>query len=180
MNGKINVENINIETERLLINKWELTDAEDLFAYARVDGVGQAAGWSPHKSVEESKGILLSFIKEKKTLAIRLKDDGRAIGSIGVEELKCERHKRSKKTGRELGYVLSKDFWGKGLMTEAVKAVADYLFKNFGYDFLACGHFPDNKRSKSVIRKCGFKFCAVGKYNGKDVLYYQLKNPYLV
>ena len=103
MNGKINVENINIETERLLINKWELTDAEDLFAYARVDGVGQAAGWSPHKSVEESKGILLSFIKEKKTLAIRLKDDGRAIGSIGVEELKCERHKRSKKTGRELG-----------------------------------------------------------------------------
>ena len=179
MNGKINVGGIRIETERLVLREWQADDAEDFFEYAKVDGVGQAAGWQPHESIEETKGILFDFIKNKKTFAICYKESGKVIGSLGVEELRCERHRRSKKTGRELGYVLSKDFWGRGLMTEAVKAVSDFLFKKYGYDLLSCGHFPENKRSKRVIQKCGFKFCAIGKWNGKDVIYYQLKNPYL-
>ena len=59
--------------------------------------------------------------------------------------------------GRELGYVLSKDYWGKGLMPEAVNAVKDYLFGELDYDFLICGYYDFNEQSKRVQTKCGFK-----------------------
>ena len=59
--------------------------------------------------------------------------------------------------GREIGYVLSKDYWGKGLMPEAVKAVIDYLFNVINLDFLTCGYYEFNSQSKKVQEKCGFK-----------------------
>jgi ribosomal-protein-alanine N-acetyltransferase len=43
--------------------------------------------------------------------------------------------------GREIGYVLNKDYWGKGLMPEAVEAVIDYCFREINFDWLTCGHF---------------------------------------
>ena len=59
--------------------------------------------------------------------------------------------------GREIGYVLSKDYWGNGLMPEAVSAVINYLFNEVGLDFLICGYFLFNGQSKRVQEKCGFK-----------------------
>ena len=59
--------------------------------------------------------------------------------------------------GRSIGYVLSKDYWGKGLMPEAVKAVINYLFDVLDYDFLLCSYFDFNHQSKRVQEKCGFK-----------------------
>ena len=58
--------------------------------------------------------------------------------------------------GREIGYVLAKDYWGKGLMPEAVKLVIDYLFNVLDYDFLLCGHYDRNNRSRRVQEKLGF------------------------
>ena len=60
--------------------------------------------------------------------------------------------------GRELGYVLSKEHWGKGLMPEAVKAVIDYCFSILRYDFLLCAHFSRNDQSRRVIEKSGFAY----------------------
>ena len=60
--------------------------------------------------------------------------------------------------GREIGYVVSKDYWGRGLMPEAVKAVIDYCFSVLGFDYLLCGHFNWNNQSRRVIEKCGFQF----------------------
>ena len=59
--------------------------------------------------------------------------------------------------GREIGYVLSKDYWGKGIMPEAVIAVIDYLFNVDNFDFLTCWYFDFNIKSKRVQEKCGFK-----------------------
>ena len=59
--------------------------------------------------------------------------------------------------GREIGYVLSKSYWGKGLMPEAVSAVIRYLFDDLHFDFLLCGYYDFNKQSKRVQEKCGFK-----------------------
>lgn len=60
--------------------------------------------------------------------------------------------------GREVGYVLSKDYWGKGLMPEAVKRVIQYAFDEEGWDFLLCGHFLENRQSRRVIEKSGFHY----------------------
>ena len=98
------------------------------------------------------------FISEKKTFAIVYKENNKVIGSLGIEKYGSE----DKLTefidykGREIGFVLAKDYWGQGLMPEAVKAVIKYLFDKLDYDFLLCGHFDKNKRSARVQEKCGF------------------------
>ena len=134
-----------------------MEDLEDFYEYARVDGVGQMAGWLPHESKETSKMILDDFIKRKKTFAIEY--EGKTIGSIGIEEYSEEKlPELAQKRGREIGFVLSKDYWGLGLMPEAVKEVIRYLFEDVDLEVLICGHFIRNQRSAKVQQKCGFQF----------------------
>ncbi len=161
MNAEINVENTILKTERLLLRPWKQEDLNDLYAYASVDGVGQMAGWLPHQSIEESQTILDKFINEKKTFAIV--KDNHVIGSLGIEKYNEEQfpefeHERC----REIGYVLSKDYWGQGLMPEAVKEVIRWLFEDIGLDVIFCGHFLRNAQSARVQEKCGFHPYAYG------------------
>ncbi len=157
MNAKIDISNVILKTKRLVLRPFQLDDLDDFYEYAKVDGVGQMAGWMPHQSKEESQAILNMFIEEKKTFALEY--HGKVIGSLGIEEYneKILPEYDSKK-GRELGFVLSKDYWGLGLMPEAVKEVIQYCFKIVGLDFLVCGHFVENLQSKRVQEKCGFTF----------------------
>ena len=85
MNAPVDVTDIRIETDRLILRAWRETDLEDFYEYARVDGVGQMAGWMPHQSIEESERILSHFIAEKKTFALEEKATGKVIGSLGLE-----------------------------------------------------------------------------------------------
>ena len=159
MNAIFTVNGKKIESERLILRPFLESDLMDFNEYASVDGVGEMAGWSHHKSIEESKEILEKFIKEEEDFAICLKENGKVIGSFGIMEYGLE----DKLTefdgyrGREIGFVLSKDYWGKGLMPEAVEAVMDYLFDEFDFDFLLCGYYNFNSQSKKVQEKCGFK-----------------------
>lgn len=157
MLAPIDATTIRIETDRLILRPWRESDLSDLYEYAKVDGVGQMAGWNPHKSMEESKFILDLFIREKKTLALELKENGKVIGSIGLEEIEDELD-RPEQMGREIGYVLSKTYWGRGLMSEAVNAVIDYCFSKLKLDWLTCGHFIWNHQSRRVVEKCGFQY----------------------
>lgn len=158
MNAPVDVTNIRIETDRLILRSWRQEDLEDFYEYARVDGVGQMAGWQPHASMEKSQAILDGFIREKKTFALELKDSGKVIGSLGLEARGRNVGIPEELLGREIGYVLSKDCWGRGLMPEAVNAVIDYCFSVLGFDYLTCGHFVRNNQSRRVIEKCGFHF----------------------
>lgn len=157
MNAQVDVTNIRIETDRLILRPWQDSDLQDLYEYASVEGVGERAGWCHHESPEESARVLRMFMEEKKTFALVYKDNGKVIGSLGLEELTPDPIGEGQ-YGREIGYVLSKDYWGMGLMTEAVKAVIRYCFDVLGYDYLTCGHFVQNDRSRRVIEKCGFRF----------------------
>ena len=158
MNAKVDVTNIKIETERLILRPFEPTDLDDLFEYASVPGVGENAGWPHHENIETSKMILSKFIEEKKTFAILYKENNKVIGSLGIEPYSNEDKfiEFTNYIDREIGYVLAKDYWGKGLGTEAVKAAIDYLFSEENYDFLVCCYYDFNARSKHVQEKCGF------------------------
>ncbi len=159
MNATFKINGIQIETERLILRPFEQSDLDDFFEYAKVEGVGERAGWKHHESKDESQQILNSFISHDKTFAIVLKENNKVIGSLGVEEYGMEEALTEffEYQGREIGYVLSKDYWGKGLMPEAVKAVIDYLFNVRKLDFLTCGYYEFNNQSKKVQEKCGFK-----------------------
>ena len=73
MNANVDLTNIVLETDRLILRAWKETDLTDFYEYAKVDGVGQMAGWSPHTSIQESKIILDMFMKEKNVFALELK-----------------------------------------------------------------------------------------------------------
>lgn len=163
MNAPVDVTNIRIETERLILRPWRESDLNDLYEYASVPGVGEMAGWRHHKSVEESHRILSSFIFHKKTFALEYKENGKVIGSLGLEEMEPD-PLTGGKYGREIGYVLSKDYWGRGLMPEAVSAVIHYCFHVLSYDYLTCGHFVHNQRSRRVIEKSGFRYLGTSRY----------------
>lgn len=158
MNAAVDVTNIQIETQRLILRPWQEKDLRDLFEYASVEGVGEMAGWNPHQSLEESQRILSMFIRDKKTFALEWKESGKVIGSLGLEPRDEDAGLEKALRGREIGYVLSKDYWGQGLMTEAVKAVIDFCFRELNFDYLTCGHFNHNDRSRRVVVKCGFSY----------------------
>ncbi len=122
------------------------------------------AGWTPHKSREESQTILERFIQRKKVLALELKENGKVIGSLGLEEREHISEEAQGTQGWGIDYVLSKAYWGRGLMPEAVKAVIDYCFHTLGYDWLICSHFLWNSQSRRVIEKCGFRFFKEGHF----------------
>ena len=159
MNASFEINDLIIETERLILRPFRGSDLYDFNEYASVEGVGEMAGWKHHETIEKTKEILDMFIEEDKTFAIVFKENNKVIGSLGVEKYGLE----DKLTefdgylGREIGYVLSKDYWGKGIMTEAVAAVIDYLFNDLNLDFLTCGYYDFNNQSKRVQEKCGFK-----------------------
>lgn len=159
MNAAFQINEKQIETERLLLRAFQPSDLDDFYAYASVEGVGERAGWKHHESLEESARILDDFIRHDQTFAIVLKSDHKVIGSLGVEKYGME----DKLTeffdyqGREIGYALSKAYWGNGFMTEAVRSVITYLFKDADLDFLICGYYDFNLASKRVQEKCGFR-----------------------
>ena len=158
MIAPVDVANVRIETERLILRSWRESDLTDFYEYAKVDGVGQMAGWTPHKSLDESRTILGFFIAHKKTLALALKETGKVIGSIGLEKFEPKDPHGDEMQGREIGYVLSKEYWGRGLMPEAVNAVIKYCFDVLNFDYVTCGHFTRNNQSRRVVEKCGFRF----------------------
>lgn len=167
-----------IDTERLTLRAWTETDAEDLFEYAKNPNVGPHGGWKPHESVEESIEIINSLFLEKyQSWAIVLKETGKVIGSIGYEEDPIRKVERC----RELGYALGEDQWGKGLMTEAAKAVLRYGFSQMNLSLISIYHNPLNRRSGRVVEKCGFFYEGTLRrankvYNGeiRDVACYSM------
>lgn len=162
MNVPIDISDINLRTERLLLRPWKQSDSGDLFEYASVDGVGQMAGWEPHESVEQSRQIIEMFISGKKTFALEY--EGKVIGSLGIE--KYDEEKFPEFAGlrcREIGFVLSKYYWGRGFMPEAVNEAVRYLFEELKLDAIFCGRFKSNLQSARVQAKCGFTRYALEK-----------------
>lgn len=83
----------------------------------------------------------------------------------------------------EIGYFISKEFWGKGLATQAVKKMTEYTFKHFDVVRLVAGVFDFNKSSMKVLEKNGYYLESVRKNavikNGKiinDYIWVKLKD----
>lgn len=170
MDIRIDTSQIVIETERLILRSFEKSDLADFYAYASVSGVGDMAGWLHHESMETSERILHSFIEEKEVFAVFHKTDKKVIGSLGLHPSwanEDERYKTYKV--KEIGYVLAKEYWGQGLMPEAVGAVIEYGFNMLGIEAFTCGHFLENSQSRRVIEKCGFTFVKQSEFYAKQL-----------
>ena len=146
-----------LKTNRLILRRFEESDAENIYEYAKDPDVGPIAGWPPHTSVSESLDVIRNVFSAAECYAVCLKEDGKAIGAI---ELKLNGH--TDMTGRddecELGYWLGKPFWGQGIMPEAAGEMLRHAFEDLGMQKVWCGYYDGNTKSKRVQEKCGFRY----------------------
>lgn len=146
---------VSLETERLILRPFTEADAADLYEYAKDPRVGPAAGWQPHRDEAESLRVIREIFQPSSSLAVVLKQTGRVIGSAGY----VDRH-REELPGPddEIGYSLSPDYWGQGLIPEAVEEILRYGFEELGLNAQWCAHYAGNEKSRRVIEKCGFRY----------------------
>lgn len=145
-----------LETERLILRNWLESDADDVFAYAKSQTVGPMAGWKPHDDLAVSKKILDMFMEEDETWAIFHKGDQKIIGSVGLH--RDQKRNLGKTKVRELGYVLSEEYWGQGIIPEACNEILRFGFEELNLALISVNHYPFNAQSKRVIEKLGFHY----------------------
>ena len=146
-----------LETERLILRPWELTDAEYLFQYASHPAVGPIAGWSPHASVENSREIIENILSASETYAVVLKELSHPVGSIGLMIGSASNIGISDTEG-EIGYWIGVPFWGQGFIPEATRKIMQHGFEDLNLTKIWCGYFDGNNKSKRAQEKCGFTY----------------------
>ena len=149
---------VKLETARLILRQTSISDAAQMFEnWASDPEVTKYLTWQPHIDIEVTKGILISWDKENKRLdyyhwGMVLKETQEIIGTVGSLGIDEKNH------CTELGYCMSRAYWGNGYMTEAVKAIIEYLFKTVGLNRIMARHDPENIGSGRVMQKCGMVF----------------------
>jgi len=145
------------ETERLILRPWTEEDAESLYEYAKDYEVGPIAGWPAHTSVENSRAVINSVLMADETYAVCLKEDNRAIGSVGLippaqSQIKTEADEI------EIGYWIGVPFWGNGYIPEAVRRLQEHAFIDLKCSAMWCGYYDGNEKSRKCQEKCGFVY----------------------
>jgi ribosomal-protein-alanine N-acetyltransferase len=147
-----------IETERLILRRFELNDVEDMFNnWANDSEVTKYLTWLPHKNKDFTKEIINSWVKGYDNLevynwAIVPRNYGKVIGSISVVEYSNDKERC------EVGYCIATRYWNQGFMTEALKAVIKYLIYESGFKRVYATHDIENPASGKVMIKAGMKY----------------------
>ena len=147
-----------INTDRLLLRRFELDDAYDMFKnWANDSEVTKFLSWETHRSVEDANEILEKWVKEYKNntnynWTVELKEIGEVIGGICIVKLD------EKNYSCEIGYCMSRIYWGKGIMSESLNAVIDYLFSEVGFNRIVAKHDTNNVASGKVMLKSGMNY----------------------
>ena len=144
-----------LRTAQLLLRPFTREDRDDLYAYARDPRVGLPAGWSPHRSPEESLEVIETVFAAPYVFAVVEAATGRVIGSAGYTG---RSRKEFAAVNDEIGYALHPDYWGQGLMTQAVRALMGMGFAERKLACIWCSHYVGNIRSKRVMERCGFGY----------------------
>jgi len=155
-----------LETERLILRKFTENDIEALFDIYKDEEVNTFLPWFPLKSLEEAE----KFFKDKYSeaykqskgykYAICLKADNIPIGYVNV----------SIEENHDLGYGLRKEFWHKGIVTEACRAVVKQVKKD-GFLYITATHDINNPRSGEVMKQLGmsYKYSFEEQWQPKDI-----------
>lgn len=147
-----------IETERLILRPFRVSDAEQMFYnWASDSEVTKYLTWSPHENAAFTKKLLEDWVSHYTDESyyqwcIELKESSQAIGSIGVVKILDYIEAAS------MGYCIGKAYWRKGIMTEALRAVIKFLFDEVEVNRIHAAHDTDNPASGLVMKKCGMKY----------------------
>ena len=155
-----------IQTARLILRRFRMEDAQAMFDnWASDDEVTKYLSWPTHENVEISRMVLEDWINNY------VKDDfylwaiefeGQLVGSISVVYLNNDVEKA------HVGYCIGKNWWHKGIMSEALKAIMGFLFDDVGVNRIEACHDPRNPNSGKVMLKCGMRFEGTLRQAGRN------------
>ncbi len=147
-----------LETERLILRRFTMNDVPDMFNnWARDDEVTKYLMWTSHKNILVSKAYIEFLINgyaqpNMYDWGIELKEIGQVIGSIGVIRFD------DKVEYVHIGYCIGKQWWNKGITSEAFSAVIKYLLEEVKVNRIESRHDPRNTGSGKVMKKCGLQY----------------------
>lgn len=155
-----------LKTERLILRRFYVSDAQAMFEnWANDERVTRFMSWFPHTSPKETKKLLRKWCmgyRKANMYNWAIEYEGKPIGSIGVVNI----NERSEVA--EIGYCIGFDYWNKGIMTEAAKAIIDYLFTEVGVNRVEIRHAVKNPGSGKVAQKCGLTLEGIKKEKFKS------------
>lgn len=145
-----------LETTRLILRKMAMNDLQDVFAYSSDDEVTRFLRWGPHAAPEETENYLREVLREYRAgqdgpWGVEYKQTGKVVGSIHLMAISAQHSKA------EIGFVLSKPYWNRGLMSEALARVLQYSFESIGLNRIEGLCLVDNLAAKRVMEKVGMK-----------------------
>ncbi|TLS38197.1 GNAT family N-acetyltransferase [Pseudalkalibacillus caeni] len=148
---------LELDTDRMLLREINKEDAVDIFAYASDYDVAKETMWKQHETIEDSydyiEHVKKSFEERKSiTWGIVHKEDHKLIGACGFGVLNESDHMG------EIGYVLSKVYWGEGYAPEAVEAMIKYGFEEMGLNRIQARCSKTNPSSERVMQKVGMEY----------------------
>ena len=139
------------------IRRWELSDARDLAAALSNKKIqDNLRDGLPYPYTEQDGKEFISAMlaaNENDTFAFAITVNGKVIGSIGAF-----RQGNIHRQTAELGYYIAEEYWGKGIMTEAIKQLCDYVFSNTDIIRIYAEPFAYNIGSCRVLEKAGFQY----------------------
>jgi len=144
-----------VETERLILRPIQLDDDKDMYEYCSDDDVIKYLWFEKHDSIEFSRYVIEKLFLNRvdvgipEAYAIVVKESNKMIGTIDVNQVYFN------EVG-VIGYVIHKDYWGKGIVSEALETLIPILFYHCGFYRLEINHCADNVGSARVIEKAGF------------------------
>ena len=139
------------------IRKWKLTDAKDIAVALSNKKIqdnlrdGLPYPYSEQDGIDFISSMLSA--NEDETFAFAITLDDKVIGSIGVF-----RQQNIHRQIAEMGYYIAEEYWGKGIMTDAVKQICNYVFKNSDILRIYAEPFAYNTGSCRVLEKAGFQY----------------------
>lgn len=139
------------------IRKWELSDAKDLAAALSNKKVqDNLRDGLPYPYTEQDGKEFISAMlsaDENETFAFAIMVDDKVVGSIGIF-----RQGNIHRQTAELGYYIAEEYWSKGIMTEAVKQICEYVFAKSDIIRIYAEPFAYNIASCRVLEKVGFQY----------------------
>lgn len=148
----------NIETERLVLRRFVLEDADKMYQnWASDSEVTKYLTWSAHESVEVTKSVLSDWIssydnENQYQWCIAKKENDEPIGNISVVKF------NEKTESFEIGYCIGRAYWHQGITSEALAAVMKYLLDEVGARRIEAAHDTRNPHSGAVMQKCGLHY----------------------
>lgn len=157
-----------IDTPRLSLRRFIVGDAPAMFRnWAGDPEVTRYLTWPTHRSAAETEEVVRGWVGEyacgsSYNWCMEWKETEEPVGSIGVVGF-------SERAGwAEIGYCLTRRLWGRGVMTEALTAVEDFLFREVGCSRVQAKHDVENPASGRVMQKSGMKQEGVLRGYGSD------------